>query len=116
MSVLTTIQQFCKRTNVPSPTTVLGNTDTQVIQVLGILEEIGNDMAKRGSWEGLTNEATITTLAAEDQGTIITYATNGFRTYRNGTFWDRTNKLPILGPLSDRDWQTRKAITFTGPR
>lgn len=116
MSVLTVIQQVCGRTNVPVPATVLGNTDTQVVQMLRLLEEIGNDMAKRGDWEGITREATHVSLAAEDQGAIATIASNGFRNLKNGTFWDRTNKLPILGPLNDQAWQTRKAMTTTGPR
>src|SRR5580765_2705054 len=116
MSVLSVIATVCGRTNVPVPTTVLGNTDTQIVQMLRLLEEEGNDLAQRGDWNALTYEATLTTLAAEDQGAITAIATNGFRTYKNGTFWDRTNKLPILGPLSDSEWQTRKAMTFTGPR
>jgi hypothetical protein len=116
MSVLTTIQYVCGRTNVPVPATVLGNTDTQVVQMLRLLEEIGNDMAKRGDWEGVTREATHTSLADEDQGTMVSIATNGFRNLKNGTFWDRTNKLPILGPLNDQQWQTLKGMATTGPR
>lgn len=116
MSVLTVIAYVCGRVNVPVPASVLGNTDTQVQQMLRLLEEEGNDLAQRGDWNALTCEATHVSLAAEDQGALATIAANGFRTYKNGTFWDRTNKLPILGPLSDTEWQTLKAMTQTGPR
>ncbi len=42
MSVLTVIQYVCGRTNVPVPATVLGNTDTQIVQMLRLFEEEGN--------------------------------------------------------------------------
>ena len=74
MSVLSVIATVCGRTNVPVPTTVLGNTDTQIVQMLRLLEEEGNDLAQRGDWNALTYEATLTTLAAEDQGaTAVPY-------------------------------------------
>jgi hypothetical protein len=116
MSVLTVVQYVCGRTNVPVPTTVLGNTDTQIVQMLRLLEEEGNDLARRGPWQALTFEATHTTLALEDQGAVTSIATNGYRDIKHGTFWDRTNTLPILGPVSDMDWQRLKGMATTGPR
>jgi len=80
MSVLTVVQYVCGRTNVPTPSSVLGNTDTQVIQMLRLLEEEGTSLSKRGDWEGITNEATHTTIALENQGAITTIAANGFAT------------------------------------
>lgn len=116
MSLLTIIQYVCGRVGVPVPATVYGTTDTQVLQLLRLLEEEGNDLARRGDWEGITFEATHTTIAAEDQGAITSIATNGYRIIKNDTFWDRTNKLPILGPLSNEEWQTLKGVGTTGPR
>jgi len=87
-----------------------------VLQLFRLLEEEGNDLARRGDWEGITFEATHTSLAAEDQGAITSIATNGYRVIKNGTFWDRTNKLPVLGPLSNAEWQTLKGVGTTGPR
>lgn len=116
MSLLTTVIAFCERTNLNVPTTVMGTTDTQVRQIRAMLEEIGNDMASRGSWQEITFEASLTTVATESQGAMSTIASNGFRYIRNKTFWDRTNKLPILGPVDDENWQALKAMTPTGPR
>lgn len=116
MSLLTTVQNFCRRTNLPVPTTVYGTTDPQVQQIMALLEEIGNDMASRGSWQGLINEANLTTLAVEDQGAMTSIATNGFRYILNDTIWDRTSRLPVCGPLGAKDWQAMKALVSVGPR
>lgn len=116
MTMLTCVQDFCERQGIPSPATVYGTTDAQVKQVRALLEDAGVELAKRGNWQALTFEATHTTLALEDQGAIATIATNGFRKIKNETIWDRTDKLPVLGPLTDRDWQAVKAYAVSGPR
>ncbi len=117
MSLLTIISHACGRTGVPVPVAVMSQvSDDRILQMLRILEEEGNDLAQRGDWQGITFEATHTTLADEDQGSVTSIATNGFRHIKNGTFWDRTSKLPILGPLSDGEWQARKGMATTGPR
>lgn len=116
MSLLTIIQSVCKRTGVPSPTAVIGNTDVQIMQLLTLLEESGDDLARRGSWPALTFEATHTTTAAENQGAMTTIASNGFNYIKNQTIWDRTDRLPVLGPVDGQDWQALKAVVVTGPR
>jgi len=116
MTVLSVITSFCDRTGIPAPASVLGTTDPQVKQIRAILEEEGNDLASRGSWQEITLEASHTSLALEDQGAISTIASNGFRYIKNETIWDRTDQLPILGPLDSSEWQAMKAIASTGPR
>lgn len=117
MSLLSVIQHVCGRTNIPVPSSVMGTTtDPQILQLLRLLEEEGNDLASRYPWQGLTFEFTHTTLNQEDQGAISAIATNGFRAIKNGTFFDRTDTLPVMGPLSDQEWQDRKARANSGPR
>ena len=116
MTLLQLIQRFCLRSGVQSPTTVVGSTDKQVLQLLNLLEEEGNDLASRHEWQALTQEAVLTTLAAEDQGHIDTIAPNGFRYIRNNTIWDRTDTLPVIGPMNGQEWQALKAVAVNGPR
>ena len=117
MSLLTVIQYVCGRTNIPKPSAVMANiADTQLLQLVSLLEEEGRDLSQRGHWQGITFEATHTTTAAEDQGTVVSIATNGFRAIKNGTFWDRSANLQILGPLTDEEWQRLKAMSTSGPR
>lgn len=115
MSLLTIVQSFCERTQLPAPVTVMGNDDAQVIQVRALLEEEGESLSRRGDWEGLTLEASHTTLAAEDQGAITSIATNGYRSIKNETMWDRTDKLPIP-QMHSTLWQRYKATVNASPR
>lgn len=115
-TLLSIVQDMCGRQNIPVPATVYGTSDPQVLQIMRLLEEEGNDLSSRADWERLTFEAAVTTLATENQGTIESLCTNGFRSIKNDTIWDRTTMLPVCGPLSSKDWQTLKAVLSTGPR
>lgn len=115
MSLLTIVAYVCGRSGLPVPSTVFGTTDAQVLQMMRLLEEEGNDLSKRGAWQGLTCEATHTTLALEDQGALATIASNGFNYIKNDTLWDRTDKLPVA-LMGSEQWQAMKALVSTGPR
>lgn len=115
MTMLTVIQNFCRRTNITVPTTVIGSTDSQVLQVQALLEEEGTELADRGDWQELTFEATHTTLAQEDQGAVSTIASNGFDHFKQDSFWDRTLRLPVV-VLDGQEWAAAKAVANTGPR
>ena len=115
MNLLSMCQKFAKRTNIKVPGEVLGSGNPQIQQLYNLLEEEGNDLAQRGDWQELTNEATHTTLAVENQGTIKSIASNGFSYIKNGTIWDRSLQLPVY-VVDGTDWQQVKAIAVTGPR
>lgn len=116
MTLLTVVQSFCRRTGLPVPADVAGSTDPQIIQAQALLEEEGNDLTMRGDWEYLTMEAIHTTVATESQGFLSTIAPNGFRSVKNDTIWDRTSILPVIGPMSPKNWQAMKALVTQGPR
>jgi hypothetical protein len=115
-SLLDIVVKFCERTDLAVPTQVMGSTDGRLVQIRSLLEEEGHDLARRGPWEGLVFEATHTSLAAESQGAMGDLASNNFSYIKDSTIWDRTNRLPIWGPMTDREWQARKAMVSTGPR
>ena len=114
MSLLTLVQNFCQRTLLNVPSTVLGSTDPQVRQIKALLEEEGIDLAQRGEWQVLVQEATHTTVATESQGDIDTIFTNGFRYIKNDASWDRTEQLPLYD-VEAPNWQQLKANSVTGP-
>lgn len=115
-TLLSVVQDMCKRQNLTVPSQVIGSTDQLVIQLQGLLEEEGDDLASRHSWQGLTREASHTAVATESQGAMATIADNGFKYIVNDTIWDRTTRLPVVGPLDARNWQAMKALVTQGPR
>tara|TARA_R110000868_G_scaffold201579_1_gene449069 strand:- start:2599 stop:3243 length:645 start_codon:yes stop_codon:yes gene_type:complete len=92
----------------------MGTTDDGVKQIRALLEEEGNDLALRGAWQGMVQEASLTTVATESQGAITTIA-SGFRSIINQTIWSRTRRLPVCGPLDAKQWQMLKALFVNGP-
>lgn len=114
MTMLALVRRHCRRSNIPVPSTVYGSTDDQILQIMALLEEEGNDLASRGDWQALTQEATHTTVATESQGAITSIASNGFNYIKNRTFWDRTETLPV-SVIDAVDWQAEKGFANTSP-
>jgi hypothetical protein len=114
LTCLKIIQTACKRIGIPEPNSAIGSTDQQIIQLLAISEEEGQEQANRYSWEVLQAEATFTTVAAQVQSTLAA-CTSGFDYIVNDTIWNRTLKRPVYGPKSQSDWQQAKAMQINGP-
>lgn len=115
MSLLTVIRQFCARTGLPVPTAVINSGDNQALQLVGLANEVVEDLCDRWTWQNLTREATFVTVTGEDQGSINTIAPSGFLRILQETIFNRTLRLPLFGPLASQDWQALKALPTTGP-
>lgn len=115
MSLLTIIQNVCKRVGIASPVTASGSSDVGIAQMIAIANEEGEELSERYPWSVLQTEATFLTLAAQLQGTVISIATNNFRYIINETIWNRTKNRPIYGSLSPSDWQLLKSSNVAGP-
>lgn len=116
MTLLEIVRQFCERKNLDVPATVIGSSDDMVIQIRALLEKEGIELRARGAWEGITFEVTHTTVAAENQGAMTTIAGAGFSYIKNNTIWDRSENLPVIGPLNAQQWQMLKGSVSTSPR
>jgi len=120
MTILTIVQNACKRIGIPAPTIVIASTDLQVIQLLALANEEGQELSTGDSvalsydWQALQTEGTFVTTAAESQGPITTIAP-GFKYIIDGTIWDRTRRLPAYGSLDPQTWQNYKAWGITNP-
>lgn len=115
MSLLTMTQQVCRRLGIPAPVSVSSSSDPQIIQLMAIANEEGQDLSSRYPWQALQNESTFVTVATESQGAITSLAGTDFRYILNNIMWDRSLLMPIYGPLSPQNWQTLKAQNVTGP-
>jgi hypothetical protein len=115
MSLLTMLGPVAVRLGLTKPTAIVSNLQDEVIQLLEIANEEGRELAARYSWQALTRETTFTTVATESQGVITTIAGADFDHIVNESFWNRTQRRPVPGPLTNSAWQQLKAQQVVGP-
>lgn len=115
MSLLTIAQSVAVRIGVARPTIAASSADLQVQQIVEFINEEGQELAARHSWQALRYEANFTTAGAEDQGSILVIAGADFRSIVNETIWNRSQRRPIFGPKSPAEWQQLKAQFSQGP-
>lgn len=113
-TLLQTIQAVCRRIGIVSPNVALTSTDPQIIQLVALSEEEGQEQAARYQWETLQTEATFVTVGAQVQGQLAAIAP-GFDYIVNDTIWNRTLRRPVYGPKSEQEWQQMKAVNINGP-
>lgn len=114
-TLLSLVRAFSQRVGLPTPSSVAGSLDHQVVQIHSLLNQALEDLCTRWDWQDLQYEATFTTLTGEDQGAITTIAPNGFQRIFNETIFNRTLRLPLFGPMRKEQWQALKALPTAGP-
>lgn len=120
MTLLSIVQSAAGKIRIPQPSTVIGNTEENVVLLLEVADIEGKELAKRHTWERTTKEATYTSVAAESQGALSSLGSGGadysdFDRIIPGTFWNRTANWRITGPLSPAEWQAKKSSSVAGP-
>jgi len=113
MTLLTICQDAANEIGVPSPSTVVGSTDTTNIQLLAAANREGKNLVAGYDWQTLIKEEAHTTLAAESQGDMGTIASDFLR-FSNDTMWNRTTDRKYYGPLNNSQWQRLKASVSSG--
>ncbi len=115
MSALSIVQSVYVKVLSSRPTVAVSSTDPKVQQCLEYLNEAGQELAARYTWQVLTNEALFNTVAVENQGTIQALTAPGFAYIINNVMWNRSQRRPVFGPRSDAEWQQLKATFINGP-
>lgn len=115
MSVLTMIQDHCRIHALAVPSSVVASADMGVQQLYAILGEVLDEMVNESSFNVITREALFTSIPSEDQGSLDTLAPYGCQFPYFETFFDRTLRRPLYGPLNETQWQEIKAIPNPGP-
>ena len=114
MTLLEIVQEFCRRQGLPVPSAVVSLGDDQLTQIVGLANEICEDL-DRFSWTQLVREASWTATGVEDQGAMSVLAPYCCASILNETIYNRTTRLPIYGPVSARQWQADKALFTASP-
>lgn len=117
MSLLSLVQDHCRVHALNIPSAVIGSQDTTVRQLLGLANSLIEDLIDESNWQAFTIQKLWTLIPGEDQGNIGTdiVGDGGYLFAKNGTFYDRTQRRPLYGPVTDVEWQALKAIPNPGP-
>lgn len=114
-TLLELVQDFCVQQGLRSPSVVMESADDQVLQAKALLNWVVRYLARNYPWEVSTYEVNFTTVAQESQGYIEDLAPNAFLWINGGTIYNRTLRLPVYGPVVNRQWQGLKALPAVGP-
>lgn len=91
-------------------TSVFSNPGETARQMRALANQEGTELMRRGSWQVLTKETTFNALAQETQTDVIP---EDFDHMLNETFYNRTRKRQVVGPLTPKEWQEQKSIVAT---
>ena len=81
------------------------STDPNFVQLRQLLKSLGREIVHTRRWTILRRERSFTTV----QGQAIYPLPADFHEMLPQTWWNRTNRLPVGGPLSPQEWQYLKA-------
>lgn len=62
MNLLQLVQAAAKELGLPNPSAVATSTDNQIIQMLALINKVGNDVISETEWEGISKEYRFTTV------------------------------------------------------
>jgi hypothetical protein len=115
MSLLSIVQSVAIKVGLAKPSVAQASIDTNVQQIIGFVNEAGQELTHRYTWQALTKEATFATVAVESQGSIQALTGPDYVMVLNETMWDRTTRRPVYGPKMAAEWQQLKAQLMQGP-
>lgn len=108
MTLLTMIQASARDIGITVPDTVIGNTNPMVQELLQCAQDEGFDLMRRGTWQEIRKQQTFLSTATEEQTNCIPTDLDRFI---EESFWNRTRKRPLYGPVTPQEWQNLKAWT-----
>lgn len=115
MSLLSIIQSHARLHAISVPTSVIGSTDTNTLQLYEILNEVLGEITTESKFNVTTQLATRTLIADQDQGALQDLCPNGYQSCIFETFYDRTLRRALVGPLTETEWEALMALPAAGP-
>jgi hypothetical protein len=98
-TALQLIQTALGEVGMPPPNSVLASDQTTV-QMLYLMNALGESLSRLPLWADLRQEFLITTTTATAYDLPVDWGVP-----LNGTAWDRTGRWPLLGPKTPQEWQ-----------
>ncbi len=104
MSLLTLVQNACAAISLQQPSTVIGNTNAQIITLLRMANYAGRDLASAHPWQIITKRVTFAGVAANAQTGQPPAAYDRFTPMQR--IWDDNRNTWLMGPLSPDEWDS----------
>lgn len=98
----TIINRVAVEVGLSSDSDPVGSSDQNFIQLTSLLNAAGMELLELHPWQVLRNVTTFTTDADVDTG--VYDLADDFGYIIPQTMWDRTNDVPVEGPMSAQDW------------
>jgi len=103
MTALSIVANAASALGITAPTALFSATDDQTIQLRNLMNQAGLHLAKGAdtdhAWRVLQSEKTFSTTAAAAQTGALP---SDFGWFINDTFWNRTTRIKLRGPVSPR--------------
>lgn len=100
LSVLNICTQVCNQGNLPAPTTIYNNSDTNALQLLSLFYAVGRELRSSATWPQLKKSYSFATSNG-----VASYALpTDFYSFLAQTQFDQTVKQSMGGPRSDEDF------------
>jgi hypothetical protein len=114
LTILQLVQEFCDLRGLPTPTAVLGSGEKSVKQYQAILKKVSRKL-QGYRWNSQKLQRTFTTVAAVDQGELLTLFGSDFEAFAPMTLWNTSRKLMIGTPVMNSEWALTQALELSGP-
>lgn len=114
-TILALVQRFCREYGLPVVTGLQGSSDGGALQMRGLAQAVGDDIWEKTDWQQCSRRATWTSVSGTNQGLLDDLFTDNFAHIVPETFWNYTNRQPIIGPIVDQNWQSLLSVTGSGP-
>ena len=95
--------------SLPQPATVINNSNQATQEMLSTLNVLGLELMRETPWAVLRKEGSLTTLAAPEQA-VVTTACSDLDRFLPETFFNRTKRCKIFGPVTAQIWQWDRAV------
>ena len=102
MTLLTIVRDASMQIGLVPPSAVVSNTAPDVAKLLAFANRVGRDLLSRGNWGALRFQHAFDATPGEEQ--LGAYPSDFGRMIPE-TFWDRTNRRLIAGPVPAAQWQ-----------
>lgn len=103
------VQQLMKSMAMTVPTTVAGSTDKRTTQFWQLATDAGQQLAMEYAWQQLT-----TTMSILGNGTDTIFPLPLELGIVNDASWNRTTRQPLIGSLTEQEWEMVVARSATG--